>query len=161
MAWSNLIEHQIQPKTFQTANLLRRMAALVYDSFLVFAITLAYGALLLLIKILFNGINELENIQPGPILQWLSFFGWLCCILSYYYICWRKQGQTLGMKAWRLKLQQHSGALATPEQCLMRSLLAPLSMACLGIGYLWILLPSSDGCLHDIISHTDVVVIEK
>ena len=22
--------------------------------------------------------------------------------MGYYYICWRKQGQTLGMKAWRL-----------------------------------------------------------
>ena len=126
-----------------------------------FAITLAYGALLLLLKILFNGVDDIENIQPGPVIQWLSFVGWLCSIISYYYICWRKQGQTLGMKAWRLKLQQHNGGLATPEQCIVRSLLAILSMLCFGIGYLWILLPNSEGCLHDILSHTDVVVIEK
>ena len=126
-----------------------------------FAITLAYGALLLLLKILFNGVDNIENIQPGPVIQWLSFVGWLCAIISYYYICWRKQGQTLGMKAWRLKLQQHNGGLATPEQCIVRSLLAILSMLCFGIGYLWILLPKSKGCLHDILSHTDVVVIEK
>lgn len=147
--------------TAQSANLLRRLVALIYDGFLIFAITFAYGALLLLIKIIFNDVDKIENIQPGPVLQWLSFAGWLCCTISYYYICWRKQGQTLGMKAWRLKLQQHNGALATPVQCLTRSLTAPLSMACLGIGYLWVLLPRSKGCLHDIISHTNVVVVEK
>ena len=85
---------------------MRRLAALIYDGFLIFAITLGYGGLLLLLKITFNGINDLENIQPKPLAQWLSLLGWLVSIVGYYFICWRKQGQTLGMKAWRLRLQQ-------------------------------------------------------
>lgn len=117
--------------------------------------------MLLIIKVIFNGVDEIENIQPGPVLQWISLFGWLGCLIGYYYFCWRKQGQTLGMKAWRLRLQQHSGILATPQQCLVRSLLAPLSMACLGIGYLWLLLPAANGCLHDKLSHTDVVLVKE
>ena len=72
-----------------SANLLRRIAALVYDAFLLFAITLAYGALLLIIKILFNGVDNLEDIQPNFIAQWLSFFGWLGALGGYYFICWR------------------------------------------------------------------------
>ncbi|MDG1166199.1 MAG: RDD family protein [Porticoccaceae bacterium] len=143
------------------ANLLRRLMALVYDAFLLFAITLGYGAFLLLIKILFNGTNELENIQPGLAMQTLSFAGLLASLGGYYFICWRKQGQTLGMKAWRLKLQQPDGGMASPKQCVLRTLLATLSMAAAGIGYLWCLLPAAKGCLHDIYTGTEVVVLPK
>jgi uncharacterized RDD family membrane protein YckC len=143
------------------ASLLRRIAALVYDAFLLFAITLAYGLLLLLVKIIFNGTQHIEDIQPGPLLQWLSLAGWLAALISYYYICWRKQGQTLGMKSWRLRLQQPDGALATPEQCLKRSLLATLSLAAAGIGYLWCLIAPTKACLHDIYTGTEVVVLPK
>jgi len=144
-----------------TANLLRRLMALLYDVFLLFAITLGYGAFLLLIKILFNGTQDLETLQPGLVMQILSFIGWLAALAGYYYICWRKQGQTLGMKAWRIKLQQPDGNMATPKQCLIRTVLACISMAAAGIGYLWCLLPSSNGCLHDIYSGTEVVSLPK
>jgi len=141
------------------ANFLRRLAALIYDAFLLFAITLAYGLLLLLIKVIFNGTQGLEEVQPGPILQWLSLAGWIVALASYYFICWRKQGQTLGMKSWRLKLQQPNGSLATPEQCIKRSILATLSLAIAGIGYFWCLISPASACLHDIYSGTEVVVL--
>lgn len=149
----------IDAKLLPTANLLRRLAALIYDAFLLFAISLAYAFLLLIIKIIFNGTHNPEEIQPGPILQWLSFIGWLLALGSYYFICWRKQGQTLGMKSWRLKLQQADGSLATPEQCIKRSILATVSLGALGIGYLWCLLPPTKACLHDIYSGTQVVLL--
>ncbi|MGB1402948.1 MAG: RDD family protein [Porticoccaceae bacterium] len=143
------------------ASLLRRLAALIYDAFLMFAITLAYATLMLIIKIIFNGTDNLESIQPGPTLQWLSFVGLLISLGGYYFICWRKQGQTLGMKAWRLRLQQRDGNLASPFQCIKRSALATLSLAAVGIGYLWILWPSNTGCLHDILTDTAIVVVPK
>ena len=119
---TNSPEQTINQPTHQTnsklpsANLARRLAALVYDAFLLFAITLAYGLLLLLIKVIFNGTQGLEEVQPGPILQWIITAGLLVTLAGYYFICWRKQGQTLGMKSWRLRLQQPDGSLATPEQ---------------------------------------------
>jgi uncharacterized RDD family membrane protein YckC len=146
-------------QTPTTANLLRRVAALIYDAFLLFAIALAYGLLLLLIKVIFNGTQGLEEVQPGPALQLLSFVGWILALGGYYFICWRKQGQTLGMKSWRLKLQQPDGSLATPEQCVKRSIMATLSLGALGIGYLWCLLPPNKVCLHDIYSGTEVVLL--
>ena len=144
-----------------SANLLRRTAALIYDAFLLFSITLAYGAALLIIKILFNGVDNLEDIQPNAFVQWLSLIGWLGSLGGYYFICWRKQGQTLGMKAWRLRLQQADGSLATPQQCIRRSLLATLSFAFAGIGYLWCLVPPAKECLHDRYSATQVVLLAK
>ena len=146
---------------YPTANLWRRLAALVYDAFLLFAIILAYGFLLTVLKVLFNGSEQVEDVQPGALLQWLSFAGLIAALIGYYYICWRKQGQTLGMKSWRLKLQQADGSLATPEQCIKRSLLALLSFAVGGIGYLWCLVPPAKACLHDIYSATEVVVLPK
>ena len=67
----------------------------------------------------------------------------------------------MGMKAWRLRLQQHDGTLASPKQCIVRGISAPLSMLCLGLGYLWILLPNSKGCFHDLITDTEVVVVKN
>ena len=147
--------------TSNTANLLRRLMALMYDAFLLFAITLGYGGLLLIIKILFNGTTGLEDIQPGPVIQAISFLGWLASLGGYYYICWRKQGQTMGMKAWRLKLQQPDGTLASPQQAILRCVLATLSLAAAGIGYLWCLLPPAKACLHDIYTGTEVVLLPK
>ena len=146
---------------YPTASLLRRIAAFVYDAFLLFAITLAYGLLLTVIKVIFNGTQQLEEIQPGLLLQCLIIAGWLATLTGYYFISWRKQGQTLGMKSWRLKLQQADGSLATPEQCVKRSVLATLSLAAAGIGYLWCLVPPAKACLHDIYSATEVVVLPK
>ena len=154
-------QNQHSADKLPSANLARRLAALIYDLFLLFAITLAYGLLLLLIKVVFNGTQGLEDIQPGPFLQWLSLIGWLVALGGYYFICWRKQGQTLGMKSWRLKLQQADGSLATPEQCIKRSILATLSLGLLGIGYLWCLISADKACLHDIYSGTEVVLIPK
>lgn len=151
----------MQTDHLPNAGLFRRLAALVYDAFLLFAITLGYGALLLIIKVILFGTEGLEDIQPGTLVQWVSLAGWLACLMGYYFICWRKQGQTLGMKAWRLRLQQTDGNLVSQQQCLKRSILASLSLGLLGLGYLWCLLPPNKACAHDLLTQTNVVVIEK
>ena len=107
------------------------------------------------------GTEGLEDIEPNAFTQWLSLFGWIACLMGYYYICWRKQGQTLGMKAWRLRLQQLDGSLANPQQCLKRCPLAFFSLAIFGLGYIYCLIPSKKTCAHDLLSQTKVVVLEK
>ena len=150
-----------ESESYATANLWRRLAALIYDAFLLFAITLAYFSLLTLLKAILIRTQPIEDFQPGLLLQCIMMLGWLAALIGYYYISWRKQGQTLGMKSWRLKLQQADGSLATPEQCIKRSLLASLSLAIGGMGYLWCLVPPAKACLHDIYSATEVVVLPK
>ncbi len=150
-----------ESESYATANLWRRLAALIYDAFLLFAITLAYFSLLTLLKAILISTQPIEDFQPGLLLQCIMMLGWLAALIGYYYISWRKQGQTLGMKSWRLKLQQADGSLATPEQCIKRSLLASLSLAIGGMGYLWCLVPPAKACLHDIYSATEVVVLPK
>ena len=73
----NILDLDPMNEPLPVASLLRRLAALIYDAFLMFAITLAYATLMLIVKIIFNGTDNLESIQPGPTLQWLSFVGLL------------------------------------------------------------------------------------
>jgi uncharacterized RDD family membrane protein YckC len=107
------------------------------------------------------GTEGLEDIQPNAFIQWLSLFSWIACLMGYYYICWRKQGQTLGMKAWRLRLQQIDGSLATAQQCLKRCPLAFISLAAFGLGYFYCYIPPQKACAHDLLTRTTVVVLEK
>ncbi|MBI3562520.1 MAG: RDD family protein [Gammaproteobacteria bacterium] len=86
-----------QPDPVNIAPLARRLAALLYDGLLLLAVLVFASALLLLVT---------THHTPGPhyslwhSLYFLSvsylFFGWF----------WIHGGQTLGMRAWRLRLQR-------------------------------------------------------
>ena len=141
------------------ATLLRRLAALIYDLFILFALTIGYFALITLLRV--NATGSADNDLPQTLAVQLPMLaGYWATLGSYYVICWRKQGQTLGMKAWRLRTQQTGHHLITLNQAWLRVLLAPLSMAALGLGYWMALLPAHQ-CWHDKITATEVVVLPK
>jgi uncharacterized RDD family membrane protein YckC len=136
------------------APLWRRLAALVYDGLLLIALGFVYSGIILTVQVQFFGTYEA---QP---LGGLGLAGlWL--FLSLYYIwCWRRAGQTLGMKTWRLRLQQPDGSPPTWRQAWLRCLLAPFSLVSV-LGYLWCLWSRSGDCLHDLGSGTRLVVLPK
>ncbi len=145
--------------TDPSASLIRRLAALVYDSFLLFAIMLAYAGLVLAIRVWMTGPEAAQTPYSG--LSGLLFLAglWFCLALFYCW-CWRRSGQTLGMKTWRLQLQQSNGVKPTWRQCWLRSLLAPLSLLVGGIGYWWCLTGSGDA-LHDLWTNTRVIELPR
>ena len=105
---------------------------------------------------------------PSNLLQVIIVIGLWFCYALFYVWCWRKTGQTLGMKSWRLQLQGLNSQdqnqvqqLPGWKECWLRCLLAPLSMAIFGIGYLWCLVDKQGNCLHDIYSNTKVVLLPK
>ena len=59
--------------------------------------------------------------------------------IRFFSAFWTKSGQTLGMRAWRVKLEPLPGKRLTVARCALRCLGALLSAACLGLGYLWCL----------------------
>ncbi len=81
----------------------------------------------------------------------MVFFGWF----------WLKNGQTLGMQAWRIKLVDFDGAQPTAGRIAIRCLGAPLSAACLGLGYLWCLFDRKGRYWHDYLSGTELVLLPK
>lgn len=143
------------------ASLFRRFAAMVYDTLLLMAISIGYFALAVLINVVIQGAPaEGQKVQWG---QWdlLVFFGWLLVLGYFFCFFWRRSGQTLGMRAWRLQLIKSDGGAPDWSQCVQRCLLAPVSLALFGLGYFWRWLDPQQLTLHDRLSKTRVVMLPK
>ena len=83
------------------------------------------------------------------------FTGWLLLVWFLYLAwCWRSGGMTIGMRAWRVCIERIDGERPGWGQCLLRFLVALLSSAALGAGFIWSLFDGQKRCWHDIASGT-------
>lgn len=154
-----MTEPQITPRP---AGLLRRFAAMVYDSLLLMAVGLAYGAVVTLLNVFIQGApSDGEAIQWG-LWRLPVFIGLVAVWVGFFYYFWGRSGQTLGMRAWRLKLlEEGSDRLATPQQRLARGLIAPLSLLIGGLGYFWLWVDPKRHTLHGRLTGTRVWLMPK
>ena len=164
--------------TVNVASLARRLIALFYDGLMLFAVLIFASALTLPFR-----DKELHSAyQPLLTLYFIavafSFFGWF----------WTHGGQTIGMRAWRLKLEQNKGTPLTWRNALLRFMLSlPLWLYVLFVslmGYLphnsslanmqsvpawvfyviaivWIILDNLPNNWRDRLSHTHIIVLPK
>ena len=146
------LSEKSQTKAFVTAapaGLTRRLGAFVYDVLLIVALwmfTILGGVLL----------NEGETVA-GTVLQLILATE----ALGFYLYFWARQGQTLGMRAWRLKLVTGEGGQPNLSALFKRALLAPISFLCFGLGYLWYFVGARQQTWHDRGSDTYVVLLPK
>lgn len=157
-----IMSKPIEPTAHQTIQytpVWRRFAAIVYDSLLVTAISMAYGALgLVIAQWLGDADTAIAALQANVVIHRLFQLGWLIVIISFFCFFWMKAGQTLGMRAWRLKIvKEETTQTPTLAQCLLRLFLAPLGLLLFFIG----LLRNDKQCLHDLFSKTQVVLLPK
>ena len=118
----------------QPAGLLRRLAALFYDLLLVIA--LAFVATFAMLP-LTRGEAILASTQGA--LAHAYHAVWLLAVFAYFGWCWTRSGQTLGMRAWRIALQDTGELRLGWPGAIVRFLLgAGISfLAVLGTWYLW------------------------
>lgn len=140
----------------QPATILKRLLALSYDLFILAALSMAYSALatLALVQVFHHdssGDYQPMSDKPGFLL------GWIATLVGFYWFFWKRGGQTVGMRAWRLKLVAIKGGAPGHGQILIRIALGPLSLLCLGLGYLYCLFNRDRLALHDIISGTRLI----
>ena len=138
-----------------------RIAAIVYDAFLIFAIWWAVTAVAVSIQVAQVGQDAIKSsgkaATGGPILfivlvlSVVLFFGWF----------WRRSGQTLGMQAWRIKIESIDGGKPSWSQVLIRLIGAELSLTLFGMGYIWIAFDSEKRAWHDIWSKTRLIRVPK
>ena len=123
---------------------LRRMGAILYDGILLCGVLLFTTALLLPL----NEGNAFAPDQPFyPLcLLWVSFmfFGWF----------WTHGGQTLGMRAWKIRVRTRDDQALGWHHALVRFLVATVSWSVCGLGFLWILFNENKLSWHDLISKT-------
>lgn len=147
------------PAIYPPARLWRRLAAMVYDSLIVMALIMAYGAAVLAIKYqllkLPLAVGERAQMNTPELL------GAVVVIMGFFSFFWHRGGQTVGMKAWRLQIVQANGDFASWRQGMLRSLLAPLSLLAAGIGYFWCLWDKQGQTLHDKLTGTLTVELPK
>ena len=132
------------------ASLLVRVAALVYDSFLILAIWMLSSLLLV-------ATLDLGDAMTGPLYQAFLYLE----LLAFYYYFWTFKGQTLGMQVWRLQLINESGCIVSPRQALLRFITATPSIGFLGMGLFWIWVNPERAALHDLLTQTRVIQLQK
>ncbi len=133
-------------------SLMRRLAAIAYDWLLLLALFLLLGFIYIP---LIGGTPQslaarmgLQMILLG--VTWL-FFGWF----------WTHGGQTLGMRAWRIRVVTRSGEPIGWGPATLRFLAAFLSFICAGLGFGWATLDRDRRAWHDYLSRTDLILLPK
>jgi uncharacterized RDD family membrane protein YckC len=118
---------------------------MLYDGFLLVAIWMLAAAIVV--------IPAGAEIDPGHLVFRIYL---LVVTWAYFAICWRG-GQTLGMKAWRIRLiaaEQPTGWITT----LVRFTVALASLTCFGLGFIWSIFHPSRATWHDLASGSVLIV---
>jgi len=128
----------------------RRLAAIAYDSIVL--IGLIFLAALPPTLLHGGGISE-------PLPTFLMQLYLLAVAFAFFGGFWTHGGQTIGMRAWRMRVVDAHGNAISWRHALLRFLAALLSWGALGMGFLWSLFDPDRLTWHDRLSGTRTVHI--
>lgn len=146
-----------QPRTL----MLWRLLALFYDLWPMLALWMLVSACFTIGYTFLGHHATRENIAPFSALQWLL---WLACWVVaglYATASWRRGGQTLGMRPWRLRLHTPGGTPPTMRQLWWRYAVGTLSLLAGGLGFWWAWLDRDRLTWHDRASGTRLARVPK
>jgi len=142
----------------QPPGLLRRLAAILYDTLLVLGLLMLAVALVVIPYEQLSG-TPFPNEDTGHRLALQAYL--LLVIGVFFSFFWVRGGQTLGMRAWRLRVLRADGQPLDWGDAWRRFGAACLSLAPLGLGLLWCLFDKDGLAWHDRLSGTRLVVLAK
>lgn len=129
------------------ASLGRRFLAILYEVFPVAGLvwTSAFG------YFAFEHALGVAHVRP-------VFQAFLVIVMGVYFVWqWVRGGQTLAMKAWRLKLVGVDGAPLTLGRAIFRYVIALAGTLLVGVTFLWGFIDRDRAFLHDRIAGTRIV----
>lgn len=138
-----------------------RMLALVYDFLPAFALWMAVATPFALGYTFIGGHDPHQNIPPFSLLGWAL---WLACAIAtgfYAVISWRRGGQTLGMRPWRLKVVAQDGLPPRWSALWLRYAVAVVSVLLGGLGFWWAWIDRKRLTWHDRASGTYMIRLSK
>jgi len=133
------------------APLWRRLASAFYDALLLAAIWIVVAMADLYLRGAAGLTPSVHALRAELVLAALLFFGW----------SWTHGGQTLGMRAWRLRLRRVDGLPVNWPTALARFAYAWLAWLPLGAGVLWCAIDARRRAWHDALSGTEVVLVPR
>ena len=80
---------------------------------------------------------------------------------AYFVVSWTRGGQTIGMRAWRLRVVAADGNPLPWPRALLRFFLALVSLAVLGAGFWWALLDADHRTWHDLVAGAAMVRLDS
>ncbi len=135
----------------QNTGFLRRIAAMLYDTLLVFAV-------LFIATTPFIAIRGGDAVEADDHLYALTMLG---VVYLFFVGFWSRPGRTLGMQSWGLQLEAMDGGKASFGRASVRFFAAILSWLPAGLGFLWQLWDRDRLTWHDRISGTRIVHYPK
>lgn len=156
----------MESNSMENASLGKRLLAIFYDVLILFFIVVITYILLQQIIINLELItleqiqiskDETINIIPTDSAVTLILKNlWVLISFFYFGYYWTKQGQTLGMKVWKIKAITNDGTRISWGQSLKRYV-----FALLGLGVLWIIFDKNRLALQDKLSDTTLIKVEN
>lgn len=128
-----------------------RLAAMVYESLLVLAVIFIASLPFLYL------VGDAQSGWRHRAFQ-LYLMG---VLFAYFNAFWRRSGQTLAMKTWRIRLIGPDGGRITLKLALLRYLLAWAGLLPAGAGFWWALADRERQFLHDRLLDTRLVRVPR
>lgn len=125
--------------------LMRRLASCLYDGLVLIAVLMVAAAVWVAIA--------RAAAPPG---DW-PFRIYLLTIAALFFVLFWTRGETLGMRAWKLRVEGPDGRPPDWRRALLRFFCAMLSCAALGLGFFWVLVDRDRLAWHDRLSATRLV----
>jgi uncharacterized RDD family membrane protein YckC len=134
----------------------RRFAALLYDALLLAALMTIFTTALVMLVVR-------APIMPETVGPWAYVYrlALLAIVIGYYLVNWTRSGQTLGMRAWRLRAVDEAGRRMSARAALLRFLYAVVAWAPAGLGVLWLYFDPQRLAVHDRWSRTRVIHLTR
>ncbi len=85
----------------------------------------------------------------------------LVATAMFFITSWLRGGQTLGMRAWRLRVERQAGGNLDLRTGVIRFLAGLLSVLSCGLGLLWLWIDRDELTWHDRLAGTQVVFLPK
>jgi uncharacterized RDD family membrane protein YckC len=124
-----------------------RILAITYDA-------LPCAALLFISSIVLLALHGGRPVAPGTIWAFFTILVYWNVVACYAVFSWRRGGQTMGMRPWRLMVVTQEGKNASVKALCLRYVIASLSG---GLALVWCLFDSQKRGWHDIASGTLMV----
>lgn len=144
----------------RNAPIWRRFAALGYDSLILMALSMGYGALITSLNVVFGAKGQ--DYQPmlnNPI----YFIGWIGVLVGFFLHSWCISGQTIGMRTWRIRLipVDTTIKMVSLRQAALRCILGSAGLVFFGAGYWYRWFDTEGNTWHDKMTGTRVVMEPK
>tara|TARA_R110002049_G_scaffold2501_9_gene18335 strand:- start:983 stop:1468 length:486 start_codon:yes stop_codon:yes gene_type:complete len=142
---------------------IRRFAAMFYDFILCIALMMVMTGLYMMIaNTLLGGdtyktMNDSGQSVHDPFLSSILFIS----LYAFFGFFWTKNGQTLGMQVWHIRVQNKDNTTISWNQALLRFLMGIISWLALGLGHLWPMFDREKRSWQCIFSNSELVRIPK